>query len=107
MADLREHVRGGPAAALERMNVDLMRGSTVLEGRGRNHVEGVVLGKPGADKGRTIACDLLVVSGGTAPATSLVAQAGGKTAYDESQGHFALSHVPEDVLVAGELTGHG
>jgi len=106
VADLREHVSGGPAAALERMNVDLMRGSTVLEGRGRNHLEGVVLGKPGADKGRTVACDLLVVSGGTAPATSLVAQAGGKTAYDESHGHFALSHVPDDVLVAGELTGH-
>ena len=89
VADLREHVSGGPAGALERMNVDLMRGSTVLEGRGRNHVEGVVLGNPGADKGRTVACDLLVVSGGTAPATSLVAQAGGKTAYDES--HAATS----------------
>jgi sarcosine oxidase, subunit alpha len=106
VADLRGHVSGGPAGALERMNVDVMRGSTVLEARGRNHVEGVVLGEPGADAGRTVACDLLVVSGGTAPATSLVAQAGGRTAYDESHGHFALAELPDDVLVAGELTGH-
>ncbi len=108
VADLREHVSGGPAGALERMNVDLMRGQTVLEARGRSHVEGAVLGRPGpGDGGRTVACDLLVVSGGSAPATSLVAQAGATTAYDESHGHFALSQVPEGVLVAGELTGHG
>ena len=108
VADLREHVSGGPAGALERMNVDLMRGQTVLEARGRSHVEGAVLGRPGAgDGGRPVACDLLVVSGGSAPATSLVAQAGATTAYDESHGHFALSQVPEGVLVAGELTGHG
>jgi sarcosine oxidase, subunit alpha len=108
VADLRDHVSGGPAGALERMNVDLMRGATVLEVRGRSHVEGAVLGRPGSDEGkRIVACDLLVVSGGTAPATSLVAQAGATTAYDESHGHFALSHVPEGVLVAGELTGHG
>jgi sarcosine oxidase, subunit alpha len=108
VADLRDRVSGGPAGALERMNVDLMRGTTVLEARGRSHVEGAVLGRPGSDEGeRTLACDLLVVSGGSAPATSLVAQAGATTAYDESHGHFALSHVPEGVLVAGELAGHG
>jgi sarcosine oxidase, subunit alpha len=108
VADLRDHVSGGPAGALARMNVDLMRGTTVLEARGRSHVEGAVLGRPGSDEGgRTVACDLLVVSGGSAPATSLVAQAGATTAYDESHGHFALSRVPEGILVAGELTGHG
>jgi sarcosine oxidase subunit alpha len=108
VADLRDRVSGGPAGALERMNVDLMRGTTVLEARGRSHVEGAVLGRAGSDEGgRTVACDLLVVSGGSAPATSLVAQAGATTAYDESQGHFALSHVPDGLLVAGELTGHG
>jgi len=108
VADLRDHASGGPAGDLERMNVDLIRGATVLEARGRGRLSGVVIGKPGsADSERTVACDLLVVSGGSAPATSLVAQAGGKTEYDAECGHFALSSVPEDVLVAGELTGHG
>jgi sarcosine oxidase subunit alpha len=107
VADLRDRAVGGPAGALQRVNVELMSGATVLEARGRSHVGSVVIGRPGSNEtGRTFACDLLVVSGGSAPATSLVAQAGAKTSYDESRGHFALTHVPDDVLVAGELTGH-
>ena len=46
------------------------------------------------------------MSGGSAPATSLAAQAGAKTSYDEERGYFTLAHVPEDVHVAGQLTGH-
>ena len=67
----------------------------------------MVVGKPGASGGeRSFACDLLVVSGGSAPATSLAAQAGAKTAYHKERGYFTLDHVPEDVHVAGQLTGH-
>jgi sarcosine oxidase, subunit alpha len=107
VADLRDRVSGGPAAALLRMNARVMFGSTVLEARGRNQVSSAVIGKPGSEDGKPLACDLLVVSGGSAPATSLVAQAGGKTAYDESRGHFALAEVPDGVLVAGELKAKG
>jgi sarcosine oxidase, subunit alpha len=107
VADLRDRVSGGPAAALLRTNVRLICGSTVLEARGRNQVSSVVIGKPGSGDGKPFACDLLVVSGGSAPATSLVAQAGGKTAYDESRGHFVLAEVPDGVLVAGEVKGKG
>ena len=104
VADLRERVSGGPAANLERTNVDLMRGTTVLEARGRNHVEGAVLGPPGANEGgRTVACDLLVVSGGCAPASSLVAQAGGTTKYNEQKGAFDVHSMPDGVHIAGEL----
>jgi len=107
VADLREHVSGGPAGALERMNVELLRGATVLEARGRNHVEGAVLGRPGSnDGGRTVACDLLVVSGGSAPATSLPAQAGCTTRYNDERGVFDLLYMPDGVHVAGELIGH-
>ena len=107
VADLRTEPTGSPTAALKRANVEILRGATVLEARGRTGVESVVLGTPGgSDEGRTFACDLLLVSGGSAPATSLVAQAGGKTSYDEIRGHFALAHVPEGVFVAGELIGH-
>jgi sarcosine oxidase subunit alpha len=107
VADLREAGGTDSARALEERGVTLMQGATVLEARGRTGVESVVLGFPASDEGRTVACDLLVVSGGTAPATSLIAQAGGKTSYDEARGHFALSHVPDGVLVAGEVGGDG
>ena len=54
---------------------------------------------------RAVGCDLLVVSGGSAPATSLLAQAGARTAYDEERGHFALDDVPDGVHAAGEVAG--
>jgi sarcosine oxidase, subunit alpha len=108
VADLRERSTGGPTGALQRINVDFHRGSTVLEARGRHHVSSVVVGRPGDDEGeRTIACDLLVVSGGNAPSTSLLAQAGGRTHYDVERGVFALAHVPEGVHVAGQVVGRG
>ena len=67
----------------------------------------MVIGPPGSNASeRSFGVDLLVVSGGSAPATSLAAQAGAKTSYDEERGYFTLAHVPEDVHVAGQLTGH-
>jgi sarcosine oxidase subunit alpha len=108
VADLREESSGGPAGALQRLNVPLLRGATVLEASGRGQVSTVVVGKPGATGGeRSFAVDLLVVSGGSAPATSLAAQAGAKTSYDEKRGCFTLAHLPETVHVAGEVAGSG
>jgi sarcosine oxidase, subunit alpha len=107
VADLRERFNGGPAGALQRRNVPLIRGATVLEARGRGHVSSVVVGPPGSTTAeRSFGVDLLVVSGGSVPATSLAAQAGAKTSYDEERGYFTLAHVPEDLHVAGQLTGH-
>ena len=92
VADLRPEGSIERAGLLEK-GVELESGATVLEARGRSRLEGVVLGPPGAEDGdgRTVGCDLLVVSGGTSPATSLITQAGGRTAYDSGRGHFALS----------------
>ena len=107
VADLRENVSAGPKGALQRLGVEVLNGATVLEATGRGHVSSVVIGPPGSDATeRSFGVDLLVVSGGSAPATSLAAQAGAKTSYDEERGYFTLAHIPEDVHVAGQLTGH-
>jgi sarcosine oxidase, subunit alpha len=107
VADLRENGSAGPKGALKRLGVEVLNGATVLEARGRGHVSSVVVGPPGSTAAeRSFGVDLLVVSGGSPPATSLAAQAGAKTAYDEERGYFTLAHVPEDVHVAGQLTGH-
>ncbi|MGA9858496.1 MAG: glycine cleavage T C-terminal barrel domain-containing protein, partial [Solirubrobacteraceae bacterium] len=50
-------------------------------------------------------CDLVIVSGGTIPATSLLLQAGGQSAYDVQRGHFALAALPDGVFAAGEVAG--
>ena len=109
VADLRPEGAGGPARHLAGHGVEVLNGATVLEARGRNQLSGVVLGAPGAedDDGRTIGCDLLVVSGGSSPATSLITQSGGRTSYDSERGHFALSELPAAAFAAGEVTGKG
>ncbi len=107
VADLRENGSAGPKGALKRLGVEVLNGATVLEATGRGHVSSVVIGPPGSRAAeRSFGVDLLVVSGASAPATSLAAQAGARTSYDDERGYFTLSHVPEDVHVAGQLTGH-
>jgi len=105
VADLREGASSARFKALERLGIPVRSGSTVLEARGNSHVSQAVVGAPGADGGAEIDCDLLIVSGGSAPATSLLSQSGARTAYDTKRGVFALSHIPEGVHAAGEVCG--
>jgi sarcosine oxidase, subunit alpha len=84
---------------------DLRAGWSVVKANGRRGVTSAVLKAPDGRKHR-YACDLVVVSGGSAPSTSLPAQAGAKTSYDEARAHFALSELPDNILAAGELAGH-
>jgi sarcosine oxidase subunit alpha len=111
VADLRPDGASPAASELARRGVQIHYDATVLEARGRSHLQGVVLGAPGAEEAtngeRAVACDLLVVSGGSAPATSLLTQAGARTAYDAERGLFALTELRGDLLVAGEVAGHG
>ena len=103
-----EAARALEAAGVEVVAVaDLREGRTVLEAEGRKHVRAAVLGGLDASDERRVECDLLVVSGGVAPATSLIAQAGGRTAYDAARGHFALAQLPDGVLAAGAVAGAG
>jgi sarcosine oxidase, subunit alpha len=113
VADLRAE----PSPAAERLaasGIEALFGWTILEARGRRAVKGAVLGPAdgavAADAGggrRQVECDLVVVSGGDAPATSLVLQAGAITSYDAARGHFRLSGLPAGVAAAGQVAGEG
>jgi sarcosine oxidase subunit alpha len=96
------------AAGVEVVGVaDLREGWTVAEAQGRKHVRAVVLAALDGGAERRVECDLLVVSGGFAPATSLVSQAGGRTAYDPVRGHFAIAELPAGVRAVGTVAGEG
>jgi sarcosine oxidase subunit alpha len=111
VADLRTGPGGAHAGALQRRNVTLLRGATVLAASGRGGVQRAVVGPPAAKRGdpaeRSFDCDLVVVSGGSAPATALPTQAGARISYDPALGCFTLGELPEDVFAAGELAGAG
>ncbi len=115
VADLRS-TPAAPAETLRRLGIEVISSSTVIEARGRKAVREAVLGPAQSDgRGgaggrtftgeRTFECDLVVVSGGTAPATSLLLQAGAQSSYDQSRGHFALRETPDGVYAAGEVAG--
>jgi sarcosine oxidase subunit alpha len=96
------------AAGVEVVDVaDLREGWTVVEAQGRKHLRAVVLGALDGGAERRVECDLLVVSGGFAPATSLISQAGGRTAYDPARGHFAIAELPAGVRAVGTVAGEG
>jgi sarcosine oxidase, subunit alpha len=106
VADLRAGGSSPAAKALESGSVGMMHGTRVVAAHGRKQVERVTLASERFGE-MELACDLLVVSGGSAPATSLLSQAGARTAYDTERGVFALSELPDDVLAAGEVAGAG
>jgi sarcosine oxidase subunit alpha len=111
VADLRSNGATPPLKELMRRGVRVIRGATVVQAGGRKLLRRVLVAAGGADGGQSagerIDCDLLVVSGGSAPATSLPSQAGARSAYDPRLGCFTLRELPEAVLAAGELAGAG
>ena len=109
VADLRPDP-GPVAERLTTAGVAVLAGHTVVEASGRKAVNQAVLAPVGGGRRngtgeRRFECDLVVVSGGTIPATSLLLQAGATTAYDHARGHFKLTELPEGLHVAGEVDG--
>ena len=113
VADLRPDAGGGePAARVAAAGIELLRGATVVRALGRQAVTGAVVAPIDAQgyslegRERRIPCDLIAVSGGTMPATSLLLQSGAKARYDEPSGRFVADGLSEVVLAAGAVAGH-
>jgi sarcosine oxidase subunit alpha len=108
VADLRSET-SQPGASLRRLGIPVFAGHTVIEAAGKKAVGSAVIapidGRGGASGERRYECDLVIVSGGAIPATSLLLQAGAQSAYDERLGHFSLAELPAGLQAAGELTG--
>jgi sarcosine oxidase subunit alpha len=91
--------------------IRLLPGTTVVRAVGRGAVAGAVLAAVDASGKATgelheIPCDLLAVSGGTAPATSLLLQSGAKARYDAATSRF-VADVPDGIVhAAGAVAGH-
>jgi sarcosine oxidase subunit alpha len=112
VADLRAGAGGAAAGRLQELGVEILPGATVVRGTGRKALTGVVVAqvdargvaRPGTE--REVECDLLCVSGGTVPATSLLLQGGAKARYDETTARFMADAFPDGVFAAGAVAGH-
>ena len=92
--------------------IPLRRQSAVVRAIGRRRVKGAVVAEldgfgqwiPKTEHG--LRCDLIAVSGGTVPATSLLLQAGAKARWDEASGAFLPADPPAGIHAAGAVAGH-
>jgi sarcosine oxidase, subunit alpha len=112
VADLRPDVAGGELAQrLAAAGVTVLAGQTVVRAKGRDRVERAVVARVDAD-GRAVGgestheCDLIAMSGGSAPALSLLLQAGGRASYDPRIAAFAVAELPGTLHAAGAAAGH-
>jgi sarcosine oxidase subunit alpha len=113
VADLRDGEGGTDLGAkLEAAGIELIRGATVVRALGRQAVTGAIVAPVDAQgyaiegRERKLPCDLIAVSGGTAPATSLLLQGGAKARYDEATARFVADGLHDIVHAAGSVAGH-
>jgi sarcosine oxidase subunit alpha len=105
VADLRNDPRLASAALQER-GIRVLQGHTVIAAVGKKQVSQATLAPIGQDDyGQTFECDLVVISGGFTPATSLLLQAGARTRYDAARGCFVLDELPPGVSAVGDVAG--
>ena len=113
VADLRPDAGGGALAERVRAaGIELLPAATIVRARGGKAVTGALLGRIDA-RGvadpasvREYECDLVAVSGGAVPATSLLLQGGARARYDEATARFVAESLHEQVLVAGAVAGY-
>ncbi len=99
-------------ARIERARIPFLPESAVVRAFGGKRVKGVVAarldpegrGIPETERG--IDCDLVAVSGGTVPSTSLLLQAGAKARWDEASAAYLPDEMPAGIHTAGAVAGH-
>jgi sarcosine oxidase subunit alpha len=106
VADLRDE-RAAAAEPLAAAGAEILTGHTIVAASGRKAVTGATLAPLAGGAQRRFACDLILVSGGHAPASSLPLQSGAQAQYSERDGYFALGELPEEVHAAGDLGSAG
>ncbi len=111
VADLLPNRSNALTVELEAAGIMLLRGMSVVEARGSKKLTGCTiaeLDENGVAKAGTeenFDCDLLVVSGGTVPASSLMLQAGAKAIFNSQTNSFLTEDAPPGVHPAGAVAG--
>ncbi len=104
-------VKGSSARdAVAAAGIEVIAGACVLEANGDGRVESVTVCPWEGDHARTaqprvIACDLVAMSVGWAPAGALLYQSGARFAYDEALEQLVPGSVPAGTFAAGRVNG--
>jgi len=99
IADLRPAAAGVWVEAARRAGIEVLAGAAIGGTRGGRRVSGVTI------SGRTIACDLVLMSGGYAPSVHLFSQSRGRLTWSDSMRCFVPSQSAERERSAGACRG--
>lgn len=111
VVDARPDVVHQHIDSLKAANVEVILGAAVTDIKGKKHVTEVELSRLNADASgttgvlKTLACDLLAVSGGWSPVLHLYAHAGGKAEFAEQHACFVPGSAVTNMSVAGSANG--
>jgi sarcosine oxidase subunit alpha len=99
IADLRPAATGAWAEAARRAGIPVLAGATVNGTQGGARVAGLTVG------GRTVDCDLVLMSGGWVPSVHLFSQSRGRLTFSDSVRSFVPSQSAERERSAGACRG--
>ena len=111
VVDARTKIKGTWADKLAERNIKIMPGSAVKKALGHTRVKAALINRISYDgddvvpAGQTIACDLIVSSGGWNPVIHLLAQSGGKVKWNDEKQCFLPHLVVQAQISAGAANG--
>jgi sarcosine oxidase, subunit alpha len=109
VADMGNGANAIDAGKLEALGIRVIPHSTVVEARGKAHVEAVaispILDRHKRGSAEWVACDLMIMSVGYTPAINLACHTGAKVAYDPDIAMHRATDLPCGVAVTGSVGG--
>jgi sarcosine oxidase subunit alpha len=111
VVDARPESNGDLPLRVRQRGIEVIASHAVVDARGRMRVRGVramrldVSGDKVEGPTRTIACDLVAVSGGWSPVVSLHCQSGGRAVYDRGRACFVPGDPVQPERSAGACNG--
>ncbi len=109
LVDVRPTVDEALLVEARRLGIEVLLGGTVTDTRGRLRVSSVrvnpVAAWGEAGRGRWVACDCVLMSGGWTPSVHLFSHTGGKLAWDEEMHAFLPGEATENCRCAGAGAG--
>lgn len=111
IADQRPNSGNPFVASLSAAQIPIFWNHTIVAAQGSGTVKTAVIApldeqqQVNTAARRSLACDLVALSVGWAPASGLLYQGGGRLAYDEQHAQFLPDHFPDGVFAAGRVAG--
>ncbi len=105
IADLRPVADGALPRAARQAGLRVLTGTTLRAAHGHLRVSAAALAPVAGGPGQTVACDLLLMSGGFTPSLHLFSQSLGRLRFDDRLGAFLPAAPAEATLCAGACGG--